>query len=110
MSRDVAETPRTLYQPSLILVGYQQVVLPVSYPKPGKIRDTDALTGNFQTLLKRWQDARVPLHAVPATVELGEGVPVINASFASLWLAFEGLNSIEFKMPVKRPRPPAEDR
>ena len=77
--------------------------------RDGELRDTNI--GHFRKLLKRWQDARVPLDAVPAIVELGKDVPVVyNAHIAQMWLLLEGLKTIEFKVPVKRPRPPAKDR
>ena len=73
----------------------------------GELSDTNI--GHLRRLLKRWQDARVPVDAVPAIVELGKDVPVYKAQMAQMWLLLEGLKTIEFKMPVKRPRPPAKD-
>ena len=73
----------------------------------GRLRDTNAFKGNLRTLLKRWQDARVPIDAVPATIEAGKNVLLLGIQVG---LSIEGITTIEFKIPVQRSSAPTKDR
>ena len=73
----------------------------------GKLRDTNAFKGNLRRLLKRWQDARVPIHAVPATIELDNDV---LSNGLVMKLAIEGVTTIKFKGAIQLSGPAAKDR